>query len=117
MRKPLITISFDYRQINEITGLLGEGGFARVYRAIQHEPVQRTVALKVLKPGLHGLSVRQRFQRERQALAALDHPETARALGLSTASRILLIGSEGDTDPEFYRKTVGRSADAVRAAA
>jgi diaminopropionate ammonia-lyase len=50
-------------------------------------------------------------------LAALDHPVTARALGLSTVSRALLIGSEGDTDPEFYRKTVGRSADAVRAAA
>jgi diaminopropionate ammonia-lyase len=50
-------------------------------------------------------------------LLALDHPDTARALGLSTVSRALLIGSEGDTDPEFYRKTVGRSADAVRAAA
>ena len=50
-------------------------------------------------------------------LLALDHPETARALGLSAASRVVLIGSEGDTDPEFYRTTVGRSAEAVRAAA
>jgi len=50
-------------------------------------------------------------------LMALDHSDTARALGLSAASRVLLIGSEGDTDPEFYRKTVGRTADAVRAAA
>ena len=50
-------------------------------------------------------------------LMALDHPETVRALGLSAASRVLLIGSEGDTDPEFYQKTVGRSAEAVRAVA
>jgi diaminopropionate ammonia-lyase len=50
-------------------------------------------------------------------LLALDHSETARALGLSATSRVLLIGSEGDTDPEFYQQTVGRSADAVRAAA
>jgi len=50
-------------------------------------------------------------------LMALDHSDTARALGLSAASRVMLIGSEGDTDPEFYRKTVGRTADAVRAAA
>jgi diaminopropionate ammonia-lyase len=50
-------------------------------------------------------------------LMVLDNPETARAFGLSPASRVLLIGSEGDTDPEFYRKTVGRSAEAVRTAA
>jgi diaminopropionate ammonia-lyase len=50
-------------------------------------------------------------------LLALDHSETARALGLSATSRVLLIGSEGDTNPEFYQQTVGRSADAVRAAA
>ena len=35
-------------------------------------------------------------------------------LALSADSRILLFGSEGDTDPELYQSIVGRSAAAVR---
>lgn len=62
----------------EITGVLGEGGFARVYRAKQTHPVRREVALKVLKPGVHGPSVIERFERERQALAVLNHPSVAK---------------------------------------
>jgi diaminopropionate ammonia-lyase len=43
--------------------------------------------------------------------------EKARAdFGLSNESRVLAIGSEGDTDAELYRKLVGRSGDEVRAA-
>ncbi|MDQ2101161.1 diaminopropionate ammonia-lyase [Azospirillum isscasi] len=38
-------------------------------------------------------------------------------LGLGPDSRILLFGSEGDTDPDLYAAIVGRSADEVRAAA
>ena len=30
-------------------------------------------------------------------------------------SRVLLLGSEGDTDPEIYRHITGRTADEVRA--
>jgi diaminopropionate ammonia-lyase len=48
-------------------------------------------------------------------LAALlglrDRPELVTQLGLDTSSRVLLLGSEGDTDPEIYRKIVGKSAD------
>ncbi|MEQ9639584.1 MAG: diaminopropionate ammonia-lyase [Alphaproteobacteria bacterium] len=39
-----------------------------------------------------------------------------RALGLSTVSRVLIYGSEGDTDPALYAEIVGRSAAEVRAA-
>ena len=40
---------------------------------------------------------------------------TARAsLGLAPDSRVLLFGSEGDTDPDLYRQLVGRSAAQVR---
>lgn len=38
------------------------------------------------------------------------------ALGLDGASRVLLFGTEGDTDPELYRELVGRTADEVRGA-
>jgi diaminopropionate ammonia-lyase len=49
-------------------------------------------------------------------LAATADPERRAALGLSQASRVLVFGSESDTDPELYRRLVGRPADAVRAA-
>jgi diaminopropionate ammonia-lyase len=40
-------------------------------------------------------------------LGAAARPDLKRALGLDASSRVLLIGSEGDTDPELYRKIVG----------
>jgi len=39
-------------------------------------------------------------------LAADGHEQMWRALGLGARSRVLLIGSEGDTDPEIYRQIV-----------
>ena len=60
-----------------ILELLGEGGFGRVYRAEQKEPVRREVALKILKAGVDTRQVIARFQAERQALAIMDHPHIA----------------------------------------
>ena len=58
----------------EIRGKLGEGAAAVVYRAWDRE-LDRDVALKVLPPALGNDPERlARFQREAQALAALDHP-------------------------------------------
>lgn len=39
-------------------------------------------------------------------LGAAARPALAQALGLDGSSRVLLIGSEGDTDPDLYRKIV-----------
>jgi diaminopropionate ammonia-lyase len=47
--------------------------------------------------------------------AAAADPVVRAALALGPASRVLVIGSEGDTDPEIYRRITGRSADEVRA--
>jgi diaminopropionate ammonia-lyase len=44
--------------------------------------------------------------------AALD-PDLRRRLGLDASSRVLVIGSEGATDPEIYRRTVGRAPEEV----
>jgi diaminopropionate ammonia-lyase len=48
-------------------------------------------------------------------LAARDHPEMRATLALDEHSRVLLLGSEGDTDAAIYRQVVGRSAQEVLA--
>ncbi|HNQ91126.1 MAG TPA: protein kinase, partial [Verrucomicrobiota bacterium] len=65
-----------YRLLQEI----GEGGFGLVFMAEQTEPVQRKVALKILKAGMDTREVIARFEAERQALALMDHPHIARVL-------------------------------------
>ncbi|MCC6319822.1 MAG: serine/threonine protein kinase, partial [Phycisphaerales bacterium] len=60
-----------------LEALLGEGGFAVVYKATQTEPVQRTVAVKVLKTGSHSGEMIRRFRQEQQSLAAMNHPNVA----------------------------------------
>ena len=43
-------------------------------------------------------------------LAARDHTDIQRQLNLTADSRVLLLGSEGDTDPSIYHQVVGRTA-------
>jgi serine/threonine protein kinase/tetratricopeptide (TPR) repeat protein len=57
---------------------LGEGGYGTVYLAEQERPIRRTVALKVIKPGMDTSQVIARFELERQTLAMMDHPHIAR---------------------------------------
>src|SRR5882757_4426432 len=68
---------------------IGEGGFGIVYMAEQREPVQRKVALKIIKPGMDTREVIARFEAERQAIALMDHPNIARVLdaGATEAGR------------------------------
>ncbi len=63
---------------------LGTGGCGVVYLAEQEEPVRRQVALKVIRLGMDTESVITRFERERQALAIMDHPNIARVLDAGT---------------------------------
>ncbi|MCI0541854.1 MAG: protein kinase [Verrucomicrobiales bacterium] len=59
---------------------IGEGGFGSVFLAEQTEPVERRVALKVIKPGMDTRQVIIRFEAERQTLALMDHPNIAKVL-------------------------------------
>src|SRR5688572_19187394 len=63
-----------------IQDLIGEGGMGSVYRAEQRKPIRRTVAVKVIKPGMDTREVVARFESERQALALMDHPNVAKVL-------------------------------------
>jgi serine/threonine protein kinase/Flp pilus assembly protein TadD len=57
---------------------LGEGGMGTVWLAQQTEPVQRQVALKLIKAGLYSQPALARFEAERQVLALMDHPNIAK---------------------------------------
>src|SRR5262245_60436727 len=59
---------------------IGEGGMGSVWLAQQTEPVQRLVAVKLIKAGLDSRQVVARFEAERQALALMDHPHIAKVL-------------------------------------
>jgi WD40 repeat protein/serine/threonine protein kinase len=68
------TVIGPYKLLQQI----GEGGMGTVYMAEQTHPVQRKVALKVIKPGMDSRQVIARFEAERQALALMDHVNIAR---------------------------------------
>jgi serine/threonine protein kinase/tetratricopeptide (TPR) repeat protein len=80
---------------------LGQGGFGIVYRARQHTPIERDVALKLLKRGMDTDQILARFALERRTLARLDHPHIA---------KILDAGAAPDGRPYFVMELVsGRS--------
>lgn len=56
---------------------LGEGAFGVVYLAEQQAPIQRAVAIKLLRPGAGDRSTLARFDAERRFLARLQHPSIA----------------------------------------
>ncbi len=57
----------------EIIAELGRGGMGVVYRA--HDPMlNREVAIKLIPPSLLSPETEQRFQREAQLVAQMDHP-------------------------------------------
>jgi serine/threonine protein kinase/tetratricopeptide (TPR) repeat protein len=57
---------------------IGQGGMGVVYKAEQRTPIQRIVALKVIKLGMDTVEFIGRFESERQALAMMNHPNVAR---------------------------------------
>ncbi len=64
---------------------IGAGGFGTVYRARQQEPVEREVALKVLRSGALSERAIRRFSVERQALARMQHANIARVFDAGVA--------------------------------
>jgi serine/threonine protein kinase/tetratricopeptide (TPR) repeat protein len=74
------TVIGPYKLLQQI----GEGGMGVVFMAEQAEPIRRTVALKIVKPGMDTRQVIARFEAERQALAMMDHPNIAKVLDAGT---------------------------------
>lgn len=76
-----------------IQGVLGAGGMGVVYVAAQERP-HRTVALKVVKPGIATPSILRRFEHEAEVLGRLHHPGIAQVHEAGTA--------EGPHGPQPY---------------
>src|SRR5258707_13168462 len=64
-----------------IVGHCGQGGMAVVYLGEQDDgQVHKRVAIKMVSGWVSNEAIRQRFFKERQTLAALDHPNIVRLL-------------------------------------
>src|SRR5215475_1258930 len=71
---------------HEITGLLGKGGMGEVYRA-RDLRLKREVAIKILPEEFSRDADRvNRFQREAEVLASLNHPNIAAIYDLQEAN-------------------------------
>src|ERR1700683_5583865 len=76
---------------------LGEGGMGQVWLCEQTEPVQRQVALKLIRVGRYDDDLLQRFRSERQSLAMMDHPSIA---------KVFDAGATPDGQPYFVMEHV-----------
>src|SRR5215469_333058 len=99
----------------EITALLGKGGFGEVYRA-RDTRLKREVAIKTLPEEFSRDSERlARFQREAEALAALNHPNIAHVYGLEESANTRCIVMEL-VDGETLQQRLTRGAIPVEEA-
>jgi serine/threonine-protein kinase len=97
-----------------IVGKLGEGGMGAVYRATDTK-LNRDVAIKILPPTLATDAARmQRFEREAQVLASLNHPNIAAIYGVEEGAIVMeLVDGEDlrgplaiDTAIQYARQIV-----------
>ena len=73
---------------------IGEGGLGVVYRAeCVEDGVRLEAAIKILRPGFDTGKFREKFLRERQILAGLDHPGIVRLIdrGADSEGRSFLV--------------------------
>jgi non-specific serine/threonine protein kinase/serine/threonine-protein kinase len=70
-----------------LLGLLGEGGMGAVFLAEQSAPVERQVAIKLIKAPFASRATLLRFEAERRALARLSHPCVAQLFEAGTTEQ------------------------------
>src|SRR5262245_49613960 len=100
----------------EILSELGEGAFARVFRAREKKSGVET-ALKILKEGLAGdAEVIERFRREVFAVASIDSPHVVKLHDFGMSGADVFIAMEYVQGPTLRDLLRGRpwSAEAAR---
>lgn len=80
---PTTQVEIDNYQLLDV---IGRGGMGVVWRAKQLHPIQRLVAIKILKGELADAKFLKRFVVERQALAKINHPDIANVLDAGITS-------------------------------
>jgi YVTN family beta-propeller protein len=113
-----------------IQGLLGQGGMGVVYQAEQERP-RRQVALKLLlDPATASETFRERFLRESELAAAIDHPNVLPVYDAGETDGVLwiamryvdgidlaaLLARDGPVAPEQALAILGQVAGALDAA-
>ena len=68
----------------EIVERIGTGGMGEVYLGRQSEPLERDVAVKLVRAGVRVEQVLARFEAERQVLARMNHPNIAQVYDAGT---------------------------------
>ncbi len=91
LQHPLETYSLENPQVRSIGPYqlltkIGEGGMGQVWLAEQTAPLQRRVALKLIRWGMYDDTLLRRFQAERQSLAVMDHPSIAKIFDAGATS-------------------------------
>ena len=81
------SMEFENKRIGnyELIELLGTGGMGTVWLARQTEPVNRRVAIKLIRGDRKSEVSTRRFEREKQALASMSHNNIARVLNAGLA--------------------------------
>jgi eukaryotic-like serine/threonine-protein kinase len=101
----------------ELIELLGEGGMGIVYKARQRK-LNRVVALKMIKSGVVATQREMRlFQREAEAVAALDHPNIVSILETGEQDSLLFYTMKliaGQNLQRSLGRFKDRPADVVR---
>ena len=93
--------------------VIAGGGMGTVYEAVQDKP-HRTVAVKIMKPGIASRSALRRFEYESQILARLRHPGIAQVFEAGTCD---IAGGVPSTRPrpEGCRPYLGGSSPVASA--
>jgi eukaryotic-like serine/threonine-protein kinase len=96
---PPVSASTSFRSIGpyQLVKKLGEGGMGQVWLAQQTAPLQRQVALKLIRSGMYDEMLLHRFLAERQSLAIMDHPSIA---------KVFDAGATPDGQPYFVMEYV-----------
>jgi Tol biopolymer transport system component/predicted Ser/Thr protein kinase len=82
-------VSAEFIAHYQVVSKIGEGGMGAVYRATDTK-LNRDVAIKVLPPAFAEDSARmQRFEREAQVLASLNHPNIAAIYGIEQSAIVM----------------------------
>jgi serine/threonine protein kinase len=84
--------SMQGRQLSgyELVREIGEGGMGSVYLAERVDGTfRKRVAIKLIRPGMNSAEIVERFRREREILASLDHPNIARLIDGGTTEEDL----------------------------